>query len=116
MTAKGFRGRLLQKLSTTERDRLASEAIRIKNKPRPRFKVHWDRIGNAFLQDMRFFLKICAVIFAWILVAILAGHISPVLAVAWVLASCLVVLYGMCRFLFVVVSAIYATLTWKSPR
>lgn len=115
MTAKGFRERLLQKLSTTERDRLASEASRIKNTPRPRFKVHWDRIGKAFLQDTRFFLKICALSFAWILIAMLAGHISPLLAVAWVLASCLVVLYGICRSLFLVFSAIYAALTWKSP-
>lgn len=115
MIDKGFQGRLLQKLSATERKRLESEAVRKENAPRPRSTI-WSDVRRHALWNLRQQFRVGAKILACVLIALLALNISPVLFVLWLLALCLVALYSVCRLVYVSFIMTYVFFTWESRK
>ncbi|OJF92435.1 hypothetical protein [Pararhizobium antarcticum] len=113
MIKDGFQDKLLKKLSAIDRERLDAETMRKINTPRAR-STFWADFRGSAAWSMRQQRRFLATILACVLIAVLAAKVSPALAVVWVLALCLVVLYSVCRFLYAILSMGYVFLTWKT--
>ncbi|WP_439618739.1 hypothetical protein [Shinella sp.] len=112
MIREGFQDKLLLRLSMLERARLEVEAVRKKSAPRPKSAI-WSDIRRHASWSLRQDLRAGAKILACVLIALLALNISPVLFALWILVPCFVMLYGVCRLLYVSFAMAYVFLTWR---
>jgi Ca2+/Na+ antiporter len=114
MIRDGFQSKLLLKLNAVERTRLEAEAVRKENAPRPRSTIWSDfRRSARWSWGLRRDLQIAAIVLACVLIALLALELSPILFLVWMLALCLVVLYGTCRLLCVAFNVTYVFFTCR---
>ncbi len=118
MMGKSLQDRLLQKLSAAERQRLEIEAIRKKNKPRPKREI-WREFRRDFSYGLGRNFRAAANVAGFLFLGLLCAKVSPVLFVLWLVALCLAIIYSVyaiCRFFYIVLSVIYVFLTFKSSK
>ncbi len=117
MAEKGFRDKLLRKLNAVEGERLEAEAERAKIKPHAESSLWSDfrRVLAWQLLHVRSHLVFGAWILALVFAGMPGGGVSGVLVLLWLLTSCLMLIYGTGRFLYLIGNAAYFFLTRKKP-
>ncbi len=114
MAEEGFQDKLLRKLNAVEGERLEAEAVRAKIKPHSRSTLWSD-----FRRTLAWHLRRDLAVGVWILVLLFAampgGAFSAVLVLLWLLVSCLMLIYGTGRVLYLSGKGTYFFLTWKKP-
>ena len=118
MMSNSLQDKLLQKLSATERQRLEVEAVRKKNTPPPRREI-WRELRRDFSYGLRRDVRIFANVAGFLLLGLLCAKVSDVLFVLWLVALFIAIVYGVyaiCRFFYIILSMIYAFLTFKSSK
>ncbi|RYC15281.1 hypothetical protein [Ciceribacter ferrooxidans] len=122
MAEEGFQDKLLRKLSVIEHARLADEDKRMRNAPPARSTfVHdfWNDFSRGMRRGFWKHLLAAAAIYAFVLLGVLAGHVSGLLFVIWLAVACGLLVYvaGKILHIFYVVTAALVTFaTWKSTR
>ncbi len=122
MATNGFQDRLIRKLSVIEHARLASEDERRRQRTSVRggfLREFWKDFSREMQRGLGKSLRAATVICAFVLLGVLAGHVSGLLFVIWLAVTCglLVYMAGKTLHIFYVVTAALVTFaTWKSTR
>jgi Flp pilus assembly protein TadB len=122
MATNGFHDRLVRKLSVIEHARLANEDKRRRDRRPVRggsLREFWRDFSREMQRGFGTSLRAATVICAFVLLGVLAGHVSGLLFVLWLAVTCGLLVYVAGKTLhifYVLITALVTFVTWKGTR